>query len=366
MEYTQNMKVMNTTMIQVAVRKSLGNIVSFPEQITLMPLQACNYKCIMCNEWKAEKKPELSMDVLEKIRPVLPFVSTLFITGGEPLMYRHIGDLFSMGREAGCDLWMVTNGALLDEKRRQLVVDSGLSRVKISLDAATPETYQSIRGGDFNKVLVNILKLNKLKIQRGVRNPEIQLGFVAMRRNIGELPNLVAMAGELGVNSIYVSYMGAQNLESVPESLYFHQDLSDQQMLAANRVARQNGVKLELPPLFSQEKQDQDYADRRRSLCYEPWRNLFIRPDGRCNLCCGGGGGCGGLSEMSFTEMWNHPARINAREKVNSEQPPAACVSCKTVKQTPSDLGTHFNTKALREAAQEHLKNMQADSEEVS
>ncbi|WP_147821925.1 radical SAM protein [Salidesulfovibrio onnuriiensis] len=349
----EEIKRVNSITNKMMATQSTGQVMSYPEQITLMPLQVCNYKCIMCNEWKAREKPEMSPELLEKIRHVLPFVRTLFITGGEPLMYRHLESLLSMGSEAGCDLWMVSNGALLDERRRDMLMTHGLKRLKISLDAAKNSTYKAIRGGNFFKVIRNIAQLYQTKVERGLEFPEVQLGFVAMRKNIAELPRLVVMASELGVKNIYVSYMGVQNEESIPESLYFYQDMSDEYMQAATEAAMRHGVLLELPPLFSAEPSPEHVFDRSSELCHEPWRNLFIRPDGRCNLCCGGGGGCGNLNETSFKEMWNHPARVHAREKVNTDTPPKLCLSCKTVKQTPQDIGTHFNNKRLREAALE-------------
>jgi len=351
MRYLENMKAMNSITNKVLAAQSVGRVMTFPEQITLMPLQACNYKCVMCNEWKADEKPEMSRELLDKIRPVLPFVRTLFITGGEPLMYKRLKELLRIGAEAGCDLWMVTNGSLLDEKRRDMVLEHGLGRIKISLDAAKPLTYKAIRGGDFFRVIGNIAQLYKSKLVNGLRFPEVQLGFVAMRKNIAELPKLVVLASEIGVKSIYVSYMGVQNEESIPESLYFHQEMSDDCMLAATEAAKRHGMLLELPPLFSEKSSPQHIFDRSGQHCLEPWRNLFIRPDGRCNLCCGGGGGCGNLNETSFEEMWNHPARVKARKRVNTNNPPKPCLSCKTIKQCAQDLGTHFNGKKLRQAA---------------
>jgi MoaA/NifB/PqqE/SkfB family radical SAM enzyme len=351
MQYLSNIKDMNAITNRVFATQSTGKVMTFPEQITLMALQKCNYKCAMCTEWQREEQPDISMEVLEMIRPVLPFVRSLFITGGEPFMYKHLEDLFAMGNEAGCDLSMVTNGSLLDEKRREMVLRYQLRQLKISLDAGKSSTYKAIRGGNYYKVIGNILELAKLKAQRGLVFPEIRLGFVAMKKNIAELPKLVVTAAEIGVTDIFATYMGVQHEPSIPDSLYFYQEMSDEYMLAATDVAKRHGIRLELPPLFSESHKQEHVCDRTHEYCFEPWRNLFIRPTGQCNLCCGGGGGCGNLSETSFMEMWNHPARVHAREKVNSDNPPKLCLSCKTVKQNSRDLGTHFNSKGLQDAA---------------
>lgn len=352
MEYLHNMKVMNATMNELYAAQSVGEVVTFPETITLMPLQACNYKCMMCSEWQHDFQPEMDDAVLSKIEPVLPFVKTLFITGGEPLMLKRLERLLAMGRNAGCNLWMVSNGSLLTDSKQEMLLDYGLNRLKISLDAATQTTYKKIRGGNLFNVLKNIASFCNKQITRGRHSTGIQLGFVAMKSNIAELPKFVTIASQIGAQNVYVSYMGVQFEKMIPESLYFYQELSDKYMNLAAEVAKRHDIVMELPPLFSEsENLAHKQFNRVDTRCHEPWRNVFIRPDGRVNLCCGGGGGCGNINEMSFEEIWNHPARVHARQRVNTPNPPKKCVSCKTIKQTPMDLGTHFNTPALEAKA---------------
>lgn len=353
MEYLHNMKVMNNTMNEICAVQSVGEVVSFPEMITLMPLQACNYKCMMCSEWQHDILPEMDESILAKLKPALPFVKTLFITGGEPLMLKKLDYLLGIGSEAGCNLWMVSNGSLLTESKQDMLLDHGLNRLKISMDAATQATYKKIRGGNLFQVMKNIVSFHSKKLKRGMRDTNIQLGFVAMKSNIAELPKFVTMASEIGAQNVYVSYMGVQFEKMIPESLFFYQELSDKYMKIASEVAMRHGIIMELPPLFSEvEPQAHKAFNRVESRCHEPWRTMFIRPDGNVNLCCGGGGRCGNLNEMTFTEIWNHPARVHARQRVNTPNPPKKCISCKTVKQTPKDLGTHFNTPAIQAKAQ--------------
>lgn len=357
MQYAQNAKQMNQLSNRLFAQTSQGKVYTFPEQITLMPLTVCNYKCIMCGEWRKEKKPQLPWETLLKLDSVLPFVQTLFVTGGEPLMYSRIRDVFAMGRKAGCNLWMVTNGALMDEGNRNMIMEEGLSQVKFSLDSATQKTYAKIRGGNLMKVFANIGQLAKLKVTRNSRFPRIKVGFVAMRSNIEELGKFVAIAKEIGVDSIYVTYCQIQSEDMIPESLYLYQDLSDKNMIMASEIARRVGMHLELPPLFNPDHNpDHDKADsfsRVSDHCLEPWRQLFIGADGNCSLCCGGGGSCGNLNETDFMTMWNHPARVKARERVNTDNPPAKCRSCRTVKQNAHNIGSHFPRKNFQRIAQE-------------
>jgi len=207
------------------------------------------------------------------------------------------------------------------------------------------------------QVFTNIAQLAKLKLINQSRTPRIQVGFVAMRSNIEELGKFVAIAHEIGVDSIYVTYCQIQTEDMIPESLYLHQQLSDKHMIMAAEIARRLGMHLELPPLFdpvhNENHDDADSCSRVRENCLEPWRQLFISSSGSCSLCCGGGGTCGNLNETDFMTMWNHPARVKARQRVNTDNPPAPCRSCRTIKQDAHDLGSHFPNKNFQRKAVE-------------
>ncbi|WP_243362578.1 radical SAM protein [Fundidesulfovibrio terrae] len=356
MQYAQNIKDLNELANSVYMTSHVGRVNSFPEFITVMPLVKCNYNCVMCAESERDSDKELSELALSRLEEVLPFARTLFITGGEPLMYPHLERLLRAGSQAGCELWMVSNGSLLTEKKREMLLDAGLSQVKISLDAATPKTYQKIRGGNFLKVLGNIAALSELKLRRGVHLPSIQLGFVAMRSNIAELGKLAVIAGNLGVDSIYVSTCTIHHEHMLEESLYFHQEYADHHMLKAIEMARAAGVRLERPPMFSElaaQAAQAVHQDRTSAMCREPWKTIFVRYDGAVNLCCGGGGNCGNLNDSSFFDVWNHPARVVARERVNSLDPLPACKACHTVKQTATNISSHIPSPELARLGEE-------------
>lgn len=358
MNYTKNIKDLNELANSVYMHNHAGVVSSFPEFVTVMPLVKCNYDCIMCAETERKTGKELSDVALNRLIEVLPFARTLFITGGEPLLYSRLQTLLSAGAKAGCTLWMVSNGALLTERNRDMLLDAGLAQLKISLDAATPATYKKVRGGNFLKVLGNIAALSERKLALGLHHPSIQLGFVAMRSNIAELGKLAVIAGNLGVDSIYVSTCTIHYEHMLEESLYFHQEYSDHHMAKAVEMARQAGVHLERPPLFSElaaKALEPIHADRTGNPCREPWKTVFVRYDGDVNLCCGGGGNCGNLNDADFQEIWNHPVRVTARMRVNTGNPLPMCRNCLTVKQTASNIASHIPNPELAKLGMERF-----------
>ena len=62
------------------------------------------------------------------------------------------------------DVFVTTNGALLTQVRAKELIDAGVSRIHLSVDAYSEESYDKIRHkGYFKKVLDNIHGLIKTR-----------------------------------------------------------------------------------------------------------------------------------------------------------------------------------------------------------
>ncbi len=160
----------------------------------------CNLRCTYC-------MPEQGMNFLPRTE-LLTFdeivrmasvardlgVSSVRITGGEPLVRRGIPDLVARLADLGFeDLALTTNGMLLADQARALA-ESGLHRVNISCDSLRPDRFASIRRrGDLPTVLGSMdaaedaglgpVKVNVVLV-RGHNDDEI-LDFAAFARATG-------------------------------------------------------------------------------------------------------------------------------------------------------------------------------------
>ena len=74
-------------------------------------------------------------------------VRKIRITGGEPLVRRHVERLVEMLSALDVDLTLTTNGTLLPQKAQELA-DAGLRRVTVSLDALDDETFRAMNDMD--------------------------------------------------------------------------------------------------------------------------------------------------------------------------------------------------------------------------
>ncbi|WP_319467444.1 radical SAM/SPASM domain-containing protein [uncultured Pseudodesulfovibrio sp.] len=357
MKFLHNIKKLNVLGNQVYAANSVGEVDSFPSTMTIHISNRCNLRCKMCAEWRKKDETDLSLDIIEKLKDVLPFMNSIYVTGGEPLLYPHLDELFKAAKEAGCGLSMVTNGTLLNDENIERIFTHGLFRLKFSLDAATQSTYSKIRGGNLEKPLQAIEKIAKIKEMNGLDWPIIEVGYVAMKSNIDELGKFIILANKIGVNEIYVSYAVAHFEEMVPESLFFMKEHSDKQMVMAKAIADSCGMRINLPRPFSyQPLSGRSAKSVEDTVCKAPWESMFLWANGNVSLCCGNGGDTGNLTDMDFDEMWNCKSRVAARKLVNSKNPPAACRNCVTSKQNPNMIGSLFSSAATRKMAEELLK----------
>jgi cyclic pyranopterin phosphate synthase len=119
-------------------------------------------------------------------------VSKIRLTGGEPLMRKEIWKLVRMIRsvEGIEDIALTTNGFFLEEQAAELV-DAGLNRINISLDALDPKLFADmVRRDYFARVWEGIeatarLGLNPIKLNvvliRGINDGEV-LKFAELAR----------------------------------------------------------------------------------------------------------------------------------------------------------------------------------------
>ena len=159
----------------------------------------CSLRCTYC--MPANGVPTSAREEVLSYKEILRFVcelkvrfglSHVRITGGEPLVRPEIDRFVAMLAAVGVsDLALTTNGQQLAGLAGRLK-RAGLSRINISLDTLSPETFAAItRGGSLEKTLAGIAAAQ----EAGLR--PVKLNVVVMRgRNEDEVRGLVRFAIE--------------------------------------------------------------------------------------------------------------------------------------------------------------------------
>lgn len=173
------------------------------EKITTYPLQldfelnaTCNLKCPMCplsTENNSEKRNnifpfELFCKIIDDgVSKGLKAIKLNYLN--EPLLRSDLEKFIFYAKNAGIlDIYFSTNAMLLNEERIYSLIESGLDRIQISIDAFSENVYNKMRpGGVFNKVVNNVLKFVEIKNKLNSITPLIRVNFVRTELNECEL-----------------------------------------------------------------------------------------------------------------------------------------------------------------------------------
>ncbi|MDI6605707.1 MAG: radical SAM protein [Candidatus Omnitrophota bacterium] len=190
--------------------------VVYPVVVEWHPGETCDSNCIFCYSkglhYQDEKTGNSGRDPLslERAKELLKEfidngVREFWVSGGkEPLTSPNTADAIQYATDLGLDTRLYTNGIRMDRYVQERIL--GCTQIRISLNAATPETYQQVQGinGDnFNRVVQNIGDLVKLKKERGA-SVNIGMSFVLNPYNYKEIVKIADIAGFLGVNFLAI------------------------------------------------------------------------------------------------------------------------------------------------------------------
>jgi MoaA/NifB/PqqE/SkfB family radical SAM enzyme len=183
----------------------------------------------MRNVWDAESG-SLSIEMFDRILSDLdglPQKPELFFGGyGEPLSHPACLELLERAKKLGYRVSLITNGILLTEQVIRRLVDVQLDMLWVSLDGASPECYADVRLGDALPIVIqNLTRLRLYKYQAfGISSwggfPKLGIAFVAMRRNIHDLENVIKLGINLGAVEFSITNVLAHDQHLLDENLY--------------------------------------------------------------------------------------------------------------------------------------------------
>jgi MoaA/NifB/PqqE/SkfB family radical SAM enzyme len=183
----------------------------WPTEIEFSISNVCNLECVMCNgdyssaiRARREGRPPMarvySDAFLDSLRPYLLHLDQAKFLGGEPFLVTEHFRLWDMMIEDDMKLLshVTTNGTQYNDR-----IERYLDRLRfgfaVSLDAATKETYESIRvNASFDEVMRNCRRFRDYARER---HTAFGFTFCLMRSNWHELGAFCRMADEWDANS---------------------------------------------------------------------------------------------------------------------------------------------------------------------
>ncbi len=266
-------------------------LTDFPLFLVLETLYSCNLRCIHCVhgyddlKGKYGYKDEMSFDLYRKIidEASLHHCPSLSLNNNnEPLLTRDLAQRARYAADNGfMDIMINTNGLLLTESKIEQLLDSGLTRVMVSLDAFTKETHEKIRvGSNFERVLENIELFLNRRTQSGQQLPLLRVSLVRLSFNEGEIDSFIEYW------RTRADYVAIQEFASPDPARDF------EGFFAGSRSMLD------------------EYS------CPQPWQRLIIQGDGAALPCCSQFGQeleLGNVKQQSIRAIWHSPTMSSLR-----------------------------------------------------
>lgn len=218
-----------------------------------------------------------------------------FTGGGEPSVHPDWVGIIEYAGELGLERGLVTNGTKLDQ------CPSDLDWVRISVDAGTAETYQSVRKSDrYDEVLNKVCDFTARAHQSCV----VGIGFVVTPDNYGEIVQGIEAAKSTGASYVRLSAMFTENgTDPFPASV--RQAAADS--IHIGKLAYED-ESFKVIDLFSDRMHDLDAGSPDYDLCGYQHFTTYIGGDQCVYRCCNTAytnrGKIGDLSNQSLLRWW--------------------------------------------------------------
>ena len=258
--------------------------------------QVCNLRCPMC----PIGIPEVKAKYLTNKRMTWELYSKIILEGeehgcpsmspqgiDEPLLTANLEDYIRFAADHGfIDIMMNTNATLLTQEWYKRLLDSGLTRLRFSLDAATKETFEKIRlGAKYEVVMRNIDHFLELRAKGGYQLPLVGVNLCRTKLNEHEVDKFLEKWEGIADFVVLQEFVPPETERDYSEFYPTQSKLRDEMLLGFN--------------------------------CVQPWQRVVIRNTGEVCPCCAFFSielAVGNVREHTIYELWNGEAMRNLRQ----------------------------------------------------
>lgn len=263
-----------------------------PISVSVEPTTSCNLRCPECpSGLRSFTRPtgmlsrELFEEVISQLSDSLTYLTFYF--QGEPYLHSQFLDMVNHASKKNIYTATSTNGHYLKDDMARATVESGLSRLVISIDGTTQDTYEAYRiGGNLEKVIEGTQNMVRWKKTLRSRTPHIVFQFLVVRQNEHQVPEVYRLAKKLGVNEVKIKTAQIYNYENGSDLLPLNEKYSRYRKTATGSYEIKNDL---------------------LNHCWKMWHSCVITWNGKIVPCCFDKDAqfvLGDLTQHSFEEIW--------------------------------------------------------------
>ena len=298
--------------------------------------EKCNLTCTHCYQ-NGQGSDELTsgeiQSVIKEISSTihnwqetydLDFSPSVNLTGGEPLLRTDLYDVITSFKNIGFDIYLLTNGILIDNHTAHELSDLDVKGVQVSIEGPE-DIHDSIRGKNSFKHSVRGVKLLK---NAGL---DVTLNATVSEINAHYLAETVSLASDLGVNrlgfsrlvpsgrgtSLLKEMMKSSEVERLYKKIFALKLDNGLEIVTGDPVASQ----------FRNSTDNKDCGEIALGGCAAGISGLTIMPDGTVVPCRRLPVPIGNVRKDSLREIWSiSPVLNDLRDKTNYK---GKCRTCK-------------------------------------
>ena len=305
------------------------NLNYLPVTMDIEPTTGCNFKCTMCQVSSPNfVSKNLDFEIFKKTIKDNNQLLKIKLQGmGEPLVNTKFFEMVDFASKQGIVSEITTNGSLLNDANIVRLFNSNLSRITISIDGATSETFEKIRvNSNFHKVIRNCKNLVK-HFKKKIIRPEISAWCVIQNDNVTEFNKIYELCKEIGFDKLtyqfYLSGWGKDEWNIANKNKRINiKNIKDQIKEVQLKGSKENmEVSIFDENLLSFSRQ-----------CVWPWESSYISKTGDVVPCCIIGDekvvSFGNIKNSSFKEIWNSEKYKSFRQDIKNNKIPDYCKNC--------------------------------------
>lgn len=274
-----------------------------PIALSFEPTTSCNLRCPHCPSGLRSFTRDTGMlhtdlfkSVVEQVAPYSGYLTLYF--QGEPYLNRKFLDFVRLASQHRMYTVTSTNAHYLSKEVCEETVRSGLSKMIISIDGSTQESYAHYRiGGQLDKVLEGTRNIIDTRKKLGADVPFVEWQFVVFKHNENELDDIRALANEYEVDHLSVKTAQIYDFSQAEHWLPENEKLR-------RYTWNKGGLKIKSKLL---------------NHCWKMWHSCVITWDGKVVPCCFDKDSkytMGDSSLISFKEIWKGPEYDSFRKRL--------------------------------------------------
>lgn len=285
----------------------------------------CNFRCDSCPLSLPDyDRParHMSLEDFRRVLDAFPTIEKVELQGvGEVFLNPCVLELVREAAGRGLVVHTFSNASKIERETAFEVVRSGLAFVNFSMDGADEPTFRKLRkGGTLKRYKRCVSNVVEAKAALGSMTPTIGIMTVLSKANLHQIPRMLAIAEELGVETIIFTKINAGSNPELEPLL-----LGDEERAWIRSLPPYPG---RVEVVWATDW----WTREQRMHCYWPQQMSYVTVEGDVTPCCNYFDSrefkLGNVFERSAAEIWNDAPYREFRMRLLRGDLPERCKTC--------------------------------------